>query len=110
MSLLAGGTKVKYAVWIVRFWYAAWMIPAGLEHFVHIYPQPGYFTTIPLQHETLFAFLHSHLFDAVKAVELLTGIAVLLGFYTPLMLLVCMPVAFNVFWWDAPLAIGARAV
>ena len=95
---------MKYVTWTVRLWYAAWMIPMGLEHFVHIFPQPGYFTTIPLQHETLFAFLHSHLFDAVKAVELLTGIAVLFGLYTPLMLLVCMAVVFNVMWWDAPLA------
>jgi uncharacterized membrane protein YhaH (DUF805 family)/uncharacterized membrane protein YphA (DoxX/SURF4 family) len=95
---------MKYVIWVIRFWYAAWMIPAGLEHFIHIYPQPGYFTTIPLQHETLFALLHSHLFDAVKAVELLVGIAVLLGYFTPLILLVGMPVAFNVFWWDAPLA------
>ncbi|HEY4342159.1 MAG TPA: DUF805 domain-containing protein [Steroidobacteraceae bacterium] len=95
---------MKYVIWIVRLWYAAWMIPAGLEHFVHIYPQPGFNTTVPLQHEMLFALLDSHLFDAVKAVEMLTGIAVLLGFFTPLMLLVCMPVAVCVFWWDAPLA------
>jgi len=95
---------MKYAVWLVRLWYAAWMIPAGLEHFIHIFPQPGYNTTRPLAHEMLFALLHSHLFDVVKAVELLTGIAVLLGFFTPLMLLVCMPVAFCVFWWDAPLS------
>jgi uncharacterized membrane protein YhaH (DUF805 family)/uncharacterized membrane protein YphA (DoxX/SURF4 family) len=95
---------MKYAVWLVRLWYAAWMIPAGLEHFIHIFPQPGYYTTRPLAHEMLFALLHSHLFDVVKAVELLTGIAVLLGFFTPLMLLMCMPVAFCVFWWDAPLS------
>jgi uncharacterized membrane protein YhaH (DUF805 family)/uncharacterized membrane protein YphA (DoxX/SURF4 family) len=95
---------MKYAVWLVRLWYAAWMIPAGLEHFIHIFPQPGYYTTRPLAHEMLFALLHSHLFDVVKAVELVTGIAVLLGFFTPLMLLVCMPVAFCVFWWDAPLS------
>jgi len=95
---------MKYAVWLVRLWYAAWMIPAGLEHFVHIFPQPGYYTTRPLAHEMLFALLDSHLFDVVKGVELLTGIAVLLGFFTPLMLLVCMPVAFCVFWWDAPLS------
>ncbi len=95
---------MKYAVWLVRLWYAAWMIPAGLEHFVHIFPQPGYYTTRPLAHEMLFALLHSHLFDVVKAVELITGIAVLLGLFTPLMLLVCMPVAFCVFWWDAPLS------
>jgi uncharacterized membrane protein YhaH (DUF805 family)/uncharacterized membrane protein YphA (DoxX/SURF4 family) len=95
---------MKYAVWLVRLWYAAWMIPAGLEHFIHIFPQPGYYTTRPLAHEMLFALLDSHLFDVVKAVELLTGIAVLLGLFTPLMLLVCMPVAFCVFWWDAPLS------
>jgi uncharacterized membrane protein YhaH (DUF805 family)/uncharacterized membrane protein YphA (DoxX/SURF4 family) len=95
---------MKYAVWLVRLWYAAWMIPAGLEHFIHIFPQPGYYTTRPLAHEMLFALLDSHLFDVVKGVELITGIAVLLGFFTPLMLLVCMPVAFCVFWWDAPLS------
>ena len=95
---------MKYAIWVVRFWYAGWMIPAGLEHFYHIYPQPGYDTTNPLAHEMLFALLHSHLFDLVKAVELITGISVLLGFFTPAVLLACMPVAFCVFWWDSPLS------
>jgi uncharacterized membrane protein YhaH (DUF805 family)/uncharacterized membrane protein YphA (DoxX/SURF4 family) len=100
---------MKYAIWVVRLWYAGWMIPAGLEHFYHIYPQPGYDTPNPLAHEMLFALLHSHLFDLVKAVELLTGISVLLGIFTPLMLLVCMPVAFCVFWWDAPLSLWSLA-
>lgn len=95
---------MKYATWLVRFWYAGWMIPAGLEHFYHIYAQPGADTQIPLQHEMLYALLDSHLFDAVKAVELITGVSVLFGLFTPTLLLVCMPVAFCVFWWDAPLA------
>jgi uncharacterized membrane protein YhaH (DUF805 family) len=95
---------MKYAIWVVRFWYAGWMIPAGLEHFIHIYPQPGADTTIPLQHEMLYALLDSHLFDVVKAVELITGISVLFGLFTPVILLACMPVAFCVFWWDSPLA------
>ena len=95
---------MKYAIWVVRFWYAGWMIPAGLEHFYHIYPQPGADTTIPLQHEMLYALLDSHLFDVVKAVELITGISVLFGLFTPVILLACMPVAFCVFWWDSPLA------
>src|SRR6185312_14333759 len=95
---------MKYAIWVVRLWYAGWMIPAGLEHFYHIYPQPGYDTTNPLAHEMLFALLHSHLFDVVKAIELITGISVLLGLYCPAVLLVCMPVAFCVFWWDSPLS------
>jgi uncharacterized membrane protein YhaH (DUF805 family)/uncharacterized membrane protein YphA (DoxX/SURF4 family) len=95
---------MKYMIWVVRFWYAGWMIPAGLEHFYHIYPQPGANSSHPLAAEMLSALLHTHLFDLVKAVELLTGLAVLFGFFTPLALLVCMPVAFCVFWWDAPLS------
>jgi uncharacterized membrane protein YhaH (DUF805 family)/uncharacterized membrane protein YphA (DoxX/SURF4 family) len=95
---------MKYAIWVVRLWYAGWMIPAGLEHFYHVYPQPGYDTANPLAHEMLFALLHSHLFDLVKAIELITGVSVLLGIYCPAVLLVCMPVAFCVFWWDSPLS------
>jgi len=95
---------LKYVIWFVRFWYAAWMIPAGLEHFYHIYPQPGANTSHPLAAEMLSALLHTHLFDLVKAVELITGLAVLFGFFTPLALLACMPVAFCVFWWDSPLS------
>ena len=99
---------MKYAIWFVRFWYAAWMIPAGVEHFYHIYPQPGANSTHPLAAEMLTALLNTHLFDLVKAVELITGVAVLFGFFTPLSLLICMPVAFCVFWWDAPLSEWSR--
>jgi uncharacterized membrane protein YhaH (DUF805 family)/uncharacterized membrane protein YphA (DoxX/SURF4 family) len=95
---------MKYVIWAVRFWYAGWMIPAGLEHFYHIYPQPGSNSSHPLAAQMLDALLHTHLFDLVKAVELITGVAVLFGFFTPLALLVCMPVAFCVFWWDSPLS------
>jgi uncharacterized membrane protein YhaH (DUF805 family)/uncharacterized membrane protein YphA (DoxX/SURF4 family) len=95
---------MKYVIWAVRFWYAGWMIPAGVEHFYHIYPQPGANSSHPLAAEMLNALLHTHLFDLVKAVELITGLAVLFGFFTPLALLACMPVAFCVFWWDSPLS------
>jgi uncharacterized membrane protein YhaH (DUF805 family)/uncharacterized membrane protein YphA (DoxX/SURF4 family) len=95
---------MKYVIWFVRFWYAAWMIPAGVEHFYHIYPQPGANSPHPLAAEMLTALLNTHLFDLVKAVELITGLAILFGFFSPLALLLCMPVAFCVFWWDAPLS------
>lgn len=29
---------MKYAVWIVRLVFAAWMIPAGLNHFIPLFP------------------------------------------------------------------------
>jgi uncharacterized membrane protein YphA (DoxX/SURF4 family) len=92
---------MKYAVWFLRLIFAAWMIPAGLEHFIHIFPQPMGGT--PISQEVIVALLSSHLFDIVKAVELIAGICVLTGFYTPLALALCMPVSFNVFYWDTPL-------
>jgi uncharacterized membrane protein YphA (DoxX/SURF4 family) len=84
------------------------MIPAGLNHFVPLFPQP--MGTQPLSHELIVALLDSHLFDLVKAVELIAGLCVLTGFYAPLALLICMPVSFCVFYWDTPLeGWGSRA-
>jgi uncharacterized membrane protein YphA (DoxX/SURF4 family) len=99
---------MKYALWFVRLVFAAWMIPAGLNHFVPLFPQP--MGSKPLSHELIVALLDSHLFGLVKAVELIAGISVLTGLYTPLGLIVCMPVSFCVFYWDTPLeGWGSRA-
>jgi hypothetical protein len=99
---------MKYAVWFVRLIFAAWMIPAGLNHFLPLFPQP--MGSQPLSMELIVALLDSHLFDLVKAVELIAGVGVLFGFYTPLALLICMPISFGVFYWDAPLeGWGSRA-
>ena len=108
MASSNGGGSMKYAVWFVRLLFASWMIPAGLNHFISLFPQP--MGTQPLSQELIIALLDSHLFDLVKAVELLAGVCVLFGFYTPLALLICMPVSFCVFYWDAPLeGWGSRA-
>ena len=99
---------MKYAVWFLRLVFGAWMVPAGLNHFYRLFPQP--MGTQPLSHELIVALLNSHLFDIVKAVELFAGICVLTGIYTPLALVVCMPVSFCVFYWDTPLeGWGSRA-
>jgi uncharacterized membrane protein YphA (DoxX/SURF4 family) len=99
---------MRYAVWFARLVFAAWMIPAGLNHFVPLFPQP--MGNQPLSHELIVALIDSHLFDLVKAVELIAGLCVLTGFYVPLALIVCMPVSFCVFYWDAPLeGWGSRA-
>jgi uncharacterized membrane protein YphA (DoxX/SURF4 family) len=99
---------MKYVVWFVRFVFAAWMIPAGLNHFIPLFPQP--MGSQPLSHELIVALIDSGLFDLVKAVELIAGICVLVGFYAPLAVLLCMPVSFCVFYWDAPLeGWGSRA-
>ena len=58
---------MKYAVWFVRLIFAAWMIPAGLNHFVTLFPQP--LGTQPLSQELFLALFDSHLFDLVKLVD-----------------------------------------
>jgi uncharacterized membrane protein YphA (DoxX/SURF4 family) len=96
-----GGCAMKYAVWFVRLIFAAWMIPAGLNHFVTLFPQP--LGTQPLSQELFLALFDSHLFDLVKLVELVAGIGVLFGLWVPLSLAICMPVSFCVWYWDTPL-------
>ena len=49
------------------------------------------------------ALLDSGLFTFVKATELVAGIAVLLGFRLPLLLIMVLPVSFNVWYWDTEL-------
>jgi len=92
---------MKYATWFVRLIFAAWMIPAGLNHFIPLFPQP--MGNRPLSTELITALLDSRLFDLTKAVELLAGLAVLTGFYAPLMVVVALPVSFCVWYWDVPL-------
>lgn len=99
---------MKYAAWFVRLLFAAWMIPAGVNHFVPIFPQP--MGSQPLSQEMIVALIDSHLFDIVKLVELVAGVFVLVGFHAALGVLICVPVSFCVFWWDAPLeGWGSRA-
>lgn len=92
---------MKYAVWFVRLLFAAWMLPAGLNHFIPLFPQP--LGNEPLSKELFLALFDSHLFDLVKAVELIAGLSALTGFYLPLALVLCMPVSFCVWYWDTPL-------
>jgi uncharacterized membrane protein YphA (DoxX/SURF4 family) len=92
---------MQYAVWFVRLIYAAWMIPAGLNHFIRLYPQP--IGNQPLSIEVFTALLDSGLFTLVKATELVVGLAVLFGFRVPLFLLIALPVSFTVWYWDTEL-------
>ena len=99
---------MKYPVWFVRLVFAAWMIPAGVNHFYPLFPQP--MGRQPLSQELIMALLDSGLFDLVKAVELIAGLSALTGLYLPLALVLCMPVSFCVFYWDTPLeGWGSRA-
>ncbi len=92
---------MRYAIWLVRLIFAAWMIPAGLNHFYQLYPQP--MGNEPLSYEVFSALIDSGMFSLVKAIELIAGICLLLGFRVPLMLIVVLPVSFTVWYWDTEL-------
>ena len=92
---------MRYAVWLVRLIYVAWMIPAGLNHFIRLYPQP--LGNEPLSIGVFTALLDSGMFTLVKAVELLAGLALLLGIRIPLALVAVLPVSFTVWYWDTEL-------
>lgn len=92
---------MRHAVWLVRLIYAAWMIPAGLNHFIQLYPQP--LGNQPLSIEVFSALIESGLFTLVKAVELLAGLCLLFGYRVPLVLLMVLPVSFTVWYWDTEL-------
>ncbi len=92
---------MKYPVWFIRFLFGSWMVVNGMNHFAPLFPQP--MGSKPLSHELIVALLDSHLFDLVKAVELVAGLSVLSGFYAPLAVILCLPVSFCVFYWDGPL-------
>jgi uncharacterized membrane protein YphA (DoxX/SURF4 family) len=92
---------MRYAIWFLRLVFAAWMIPAGLNHFIPLFPQP--MGNQPESTELITALIDSNLFTLVKAVELVAGLCLLTGFYVPLALVVAMPISFCVFYWDAPL-------
>ncbi len=92
---------MQYAVWFVRLVFGAWLVPAGLNHFFQIFPQP--MGNQPLSQALIAALIDSGLFDLVKAVELAAGLCLLLGFHVPLALVALMPVSFCVWYWDVPL-------
>ncbi len=92
---------MRFAVWWVRLVYVAWMVPAGLNHFVRLYPQPG--GANPLSDGVFTALLDSGMFTLVKAVELAAGLMILFGFRVPLALVMVLPVSFTVWYWDTEL-------
>ncbi len=92
---------MRLAVWWVRLVYVAWMIPAGLNHFIQLYPQPT--GSMPLSTAVFLALIDSGMFTLVKAVELLAGVMILLGIRVPLALVMVLPVSFTVWYWDTEL-------
>ena len=92
---------MRLAVWWVRLIYVAWMVPAGLNHFIRLYDQP--YGNQDMSTGVFVALLDSGMFTLVKAVELLAGLMLLFGWRVPLALVMVLPVSFTVWYWDTEL-------
>jgi len=90
---------MKYLIWFSRLLFGSWMVANGMNHFVYLWPQP--LGGIPVSKDFTIALIDSHLFDLVKAIEVLAGVSALTGIYAPLMMVVGLPVSFVVFYYGA---------
>ena len=91
--------QMKYLIWFARILFGAWMVTNGLNHFVYLWPQP--LGGLQVSKEFTIALIDSHLFDLVKAVEVLAGVSALTGLYAPLLMIVGLPVSFVVWYYGA---------
>lgn len=89
---------MKYSMIAGRMIFGGWFVYAGLNHWFHFTPQP--YGQNPVSIEFTTALIESGLFDLVKAVEAITGLLVLIGVFTPLALLVALPVSVVVAYFN----------
>lgn len=79
-----------------RYVWGIWFVWSGTFHF---YTSP-IFGEQPLGAQLMHALVDTHLYEAVKGVELLGGIAVLARRWAPLGLLINVPITLVVMYWD----------
>lgn len=81
---------------ISRYIWGGWFIISGLFHFF-TGPIIG---TDALAVQLMMALLHSGMYEVVKGVEAIGGLAVLSRRWAPLLLVVNVPITFVVVYWD----------
>ncbi len=93
---------MKALVVPVRILFGAWMLANGLNHFfLALWAEPAGHE--PLAIQLMDAFVHSGLLDIAMAIELGSGVLILLGRFTPAALCVLMPVSTCALYWSAVL-------
>jgi hypothetical protein len=91
---------MKHLILVGRLIFGAWMVANGANHFfLSLWPVPmGH---EPLAIQLMDALVHSRLFDVAMAIQLVTGLLILTGFFVPLALCVVMPVSTCALFWSA---------
>lgn len=82
------------AVYAAQFFFGGWFLAHGLNYWIEFFPQPH--GSSPISRELIFALIHSGLFDIIKAVEVLTGVLLLLDLFVPLAIVFAVPVGLSI--------------
>lgn len=86
----------RIIAYAVQFFFGGWFFYNGLNHFVGFTPPPP--GSSPATRELMAGLEQTGLFAVVKAIELLTGAALLANRFVPLAALVAFPVTFAIAW------------
>ncbi|WP_156681203.1 hypothetical protein [Sphingomonas profundi] len=82
-----------------HYLWGGWWIISGLFHFI-TGPIIG---TSPLAVQLIMALLHTGMYELIKAIEAIGGLAVLTRRWAPLLLAINVPITFVVVYWDTVL-------
>jgi putative oxidoreductase len=91
---------MKHLVLVGRLIFGAWMLANGANHFFFsLWPLPTGHE--PLAMQLMAALVHSRLIDVAMAIELVTGVLILTGFFVPVALCLVMPISTCALYWSA---------
>jgi len=93
--------KSRYIVHAVRIVFGLHFLLNGLNFFIHFFDVTPPHSPAAL--DLMRSLVQSGMFDIVKTVEVITGIAILANLYVPLALVVAFPVALGVAYVDVVL-------
>ena len=95
-------------VYAAQFFFGGWFLFHGLNHWVHFFPQPPGSASVSSQ--LISALIKSGLFDWVKAVEVVVGIALLANRFVPLAAIAAFPISIVIGYLNIAVESDANAL
>lgn len=90
-SSAVGGNYWRGLVYAAQFFFGGWFLFHGLNHWFHFFPQPPGASSV--SSEVIRSLIKSGLFDWVKAVEVIAGVALLFNRFVPLAAIASFPIS-----------------
>jgi uncharacterized membrane protein YphA (DoxX/SURF4 family) len=82
------------AVYAAQFFFGGWFVAHGLNQWLEFFPRPK--GSPPVARELIMALNHSGLFDLIKGLEVVTGLALLANRLVPLAVVCAFPIALSI--------------